>query len=116
MQVRKAATADLVRTITLDVANRAPKHTALKPPKRATLEVINYDLNGDGDVDDEETIVADLDGDGTADLAAYKLLHLALFTDFQRKYGKIRLYQLMDGSTMLLTSTPISLTRMMVTS
>ena len=80
VQVRKAATADLVRTITLDVANRAPTHTKLKPPKRATLDEIKFDLLTAGQISPAEQTAID---------------------KFQREYGKVRLYRLMDGAKAL---------------
>ena len=86
VQVRRADNAALVRTITLNVANQAPKRTSLEPPHRATLQVINYDLDNNGAVEaneDSETV------DGT---------QLGLLTAFQRTYGTVRLYQLMDGT------------------
>ena len=68
--VRKTATAEVVRTITLNVANRAPTHTSLKPPNSATLEAI-FPVN-------TELVTP-------AELA------------LPREYGKIRLYQLMHA-------------------
>ena len=53
VQVRRADTAALVRTITLNVANQAPKRTSLEPPHRATLQEINFDLDNDGAVTGE---------------------------------------------------------------
>jgi hypothetical protein len=86
VQVRRADNAALVRTITLNVANQAPKRTSLEPPHRATLQEINFDLDNDGAVEANEAAEAVA---GT---------QLGLLTAFQRTYGKVRLYQLMDGT------------------
>ena len=71
VQVRRAADAVLVRTITLIAANRAPVRSTLDPPNRATLQEITFA---------EDTA-------GETALAAYL-----------REYGKVKLYQLMDST------------------
>ena len=87
VQVRRADNAALVRTITLNVANQAPKRTSLEPPHRATLQEINFDLDNDRAVNETNEASEAIGG-----------TQFGLLTAFQRTYGKVRLYQLMDGT------------------